>query len=331
MHGVRANAGAQRALRRRQARAASSVAGQRSASLTSSPPPVARSSTHSSEPTGVGQRRARGSSRTARSGRGSPRHATGVAMASAPTRRSSWRTTPQQRIYVLGGEDASGEPVDSVLVFEMSSGTWLERPAMPDPAQMPAAALAGDAIYIFGGVGPKNPATVQVFDLRSQTWTSGPPMPVPLADAAVVTLDETMYLFGGSTPEREPSAAALRFDPAAASWTRLPDMPGAGTGLSAVIVDTEIWVIGISGGEDYPADGRPRSGSRRQPPHGRCCRSGVALRAVPDRVTPPLPCRAARSWSSAAGCRCLLKRGCHGPARVGFCMARPVDRNRSRA
>jgi hypothetical protein len=135
---------------------------------------------------------------------------------------------------LLGGLDASGEPVDHVQVAWIdlapnSGGRLLEwQPLagvpLPEPRAGAVAGMSGEFIYVIGGTGPEGP-TDSVFRLELagqgvatdetgevQGWAIAPEesrLPEPRAQAVPFSSSGTIYVIGGLDGSGEPQASNL--------------------------------------------------------------------------------------------------------------------------
>jgi hypothetical protein len=82
-------------------------------------------------------------------------------------------------------------------------------------------------------------------------------MPEPRTEVAGVVWDGGIVAGGGLLPDRSPSTRVDLWDPAANTWTRLPDLPRAVHHHGFAVVDGELWLVGgyESEGDDwFPTD-----------------------------------------------------------------------------
>jgi hypothetical protein len=109
-------------------------------------------------------------------------------------------------VLVIGGIDATGTRVNSVLSYDIASDTWsTDAPPLPVALSNARAVHGTDQrIYVVGGAtgpsgSPTPSAAVWVLDQRTNSWNAGPAMSTPRSDPAVV-LDPDLsriYAMGG--------------------------------------------------------------------------------------------------------------------------------------
>lgn len=154
-------------------------------------------------------------------------------------------------VYVFGGV-VNGALTDSVLRYE--GGAWRELPEakLPQPRMYAVAATAGDAIYVFGGLstmGDLSSATRTLWRWNPHTgWRTMAEFPgTPRVIGALASAEGKLYYFGGlhkGAGDPKNLDELWRFDPAANTWTQLPNLPVARRAWSALSVGKGILLLG---------------------------------------------------------------------------------------
>jgi hypothetical protein len=95
-----------------------------------------------------------------------------------PTARSSplAATGPDGKIYVAGGLDDFGVPLDTFEVLDRATGQWSSLPPMPTRAGPASGGFIGTQLYVLTWVAAGQ--IIQLYDLSTQSWHS---KPVPMA------------------------------------------------------------------------------------------------------------------------------------------------------
>lgn len=154
------------------------------------------------------------------------------------------------RIYAAGGY-ANGElgvePTALMWSWSPEGRIWQSEAAMPG-AKADFSMLAYDGLlYAIGGTREDN--SIYVFDPEARSWdTIGIPDDVTRRGAAIAAIDGRIYVIGGSL-RGELSAQVDIYDLAENAWSRGPDLPGASTGVAAVVHNARIHVLGGTGVE----------------------------------------------------------------------------------
>jgi len=150
-------------------------------------------------------------------------------------------------VYVLGGADTAETPVGEVL----ASGdgvTWRAAGTLAEPVRYPALAVVGNAIYLFGGVGPAHhdSTSVQRYDPATGTTQVVAKLPAPLSHASAVVLGGSVFVLGGFVSD-QPSTQILRFDPATAGVTTAGALAASLTDGAAVVIGDRGYLVGGEG------------------------------------------------------------------------------------
>jgi DNA-binding CsgD family transcriptional regulator len=203
------------------------------------------------------------------------------------------------RLYAVGGETSSGEPVDTVAVYDLENNEWSQTTPLPQPLANAALAAANGRIYVAGGSEAAERETgehglsdrLYVLDTATGAWTEAAALPYPVAGAAMVTDSESLYLIGGwdgrnmrdeiwRYPVAAADGAAAAADGAAANWQLLGHLSTPRAFLGAAMVGGEIYIAGGYDGQrelDLAEVFTPASGERRQLPSMGTARGGLSL------------------------------------------------------
>jgi hypothetical protein len=99
-------------------------------------------------------------------------------------------------LFVIGGADSTGAPVNTVYDYDIAANTWTTRTPVPSPVAAPGSGVVGNQVFIFGGGTPfqsgilrpsarqSSPAalnTTWIFDTTGYTWSPGPNLNVARA------------------------------------------------------------------------------------------------------------------------------------------------------
>ncbi len=148
-------------------------------------------------------------------------------------------------VFLIGGRDASGDPSDLVLRWNLALGTitnvaTLDTPRADHTATLSRNASGDPRIYVIGGVSASDSlGSTEVIDPSSGIVTSGPDLPAPRSRHAAVSVgtDEAILIVGGldsgglpidqgfllqTTVSPETVSEAGRFGPAAFDLLALP-------------------------------------------------------------------------------------------------------------
>jgi M6 family metalloprotease-like protein len=102
------------------------------------------------------------------------------------------------KLYVVGGNNASGTAMRRVDVYDPATNTWATRRAIPTARMNAGAAVLGGKLYVVGGrSGTAYLKTVEAYDPATNAWTSRPAMPTARAALGVGGVSGLIYAVGG--------------------------------------------------------------------------------------------------------------------------------------
>lgn len=180
---------------------------------------------------------------------------------------------PDGRVLVAGGQDAAGDSMTSVEVWDPATSQWTESAPLPvahHNESNSAVALTDGRVLVAGGsnsqgVGPAMlSAATQVFDPRTGRWSLGPPLPQGRNDHVVVALADGRVLVAGGQVWRDDvlppnptstvaTTSTALYDPRARRWSNGPPMHAARANAAAVALADG--TVLVTGGIHLPLDG----------------------------------------------------------------------------
>lgn len=151
------------------------------------------------------------------------------------------------RIYVIGGFGSTGEPLDTVEVYDPPTNEWRNVTPLPIAVHHPAAAVVDGRLFVVGGytggrVRWTPLGTVFEYDPSLNSWRGRAAMPTPRGALAVAAVGGRIYALGGSH-DRVTNTHEV-YDVAADRWTSANGMPTARDHLAAVGLEGRVWAIG---------------------------------------------------------------------------------------
>lgn len=116
-------------------------------------------------------------------------------------------------VYVIGGHDYYGQPLNSCECFDMNSNAWLPLEPMKTPRALASACKFNDSqFYVFGGVsGQYTLDTIERFDLTYGNWTIlSVRLTTPVYSSSVSQAGETnIIIMGGYNPQKGGNQACV--------------------------------------------------------------------------------------------------------------------------
>jgi Kelch motif protein len=153
-------------------------------------------------------------------------------------------------MYAFGGGDEASRLLADVAASS-DGATWRPAGSLTQAVRYPAVAVAGNAVYLFGGVsttGGADTRDVQKYDPATGTTTVVAQLPATLSHASAVVLGGQVYVAGGFVDNRV-SAQILRFDPATSSLTAAGSLPAPVSDAAAVVAGGTGYLVGGQGAD----------------------------------------------------------------------------------
>lgn len=141
-----------------------------------------------------------------------------------------------------------------IFLYSAVSGftqQWNYKTPMPSARKSMAVAVYQDRIWVMGGnggrvMGPSYSSLVEVYDPVTDTWdTSIPDLTYPRAEGVAQNLNDQIFIFGGLNGNGLVKAVE-KYDPVSGNWQVVSEIPTPRRGLTSVIKDSVIWLMGGS-------------------------------------------------------------------------------------
>jgi DNA-binding CsgD family transcriptional regulator len=166
------------------------------------------------------------------------------------------------KIYVPGGQLASGEYTDILEIYDPIRDEWSRGESLP--MQGSSYGLVGfeGKMYLFGGMNSGGVLdTILVYDPDSNHWAYKSSLPIPRAYPGVVEVGGAIYLLGGYDGRRALDSVEIYRpnldDGDGSPWTTLDEMPDKRYGMG---ITSLLEVIYLLGGSESQENGMPMRG-----------------------------------------------------------------------
>eukprot|EP00747_Dinoflagellata_sp_TGD_P225815 gnl/TRDRNA2_/TRDRNA2_99574_c1_seq1.p1 gnl/TRDRNA2_/TRDRNA2_99574_c1~~gnl/TRDRNA2_/TRDRNA2_99574_c1_seq1.p1 ORF type:complete len:355 (+),score=43.27 gnl/TRDRNA2_/TRDRNA2_99574_c1_seq1:404-1468(+) len=170
------------------------------------------------------------------------------------------------KVYVIGGRDEGGMPVDTGERLSLGSCSWepLQNP-MPTPRFLCKAVFMAGMVYVVGGRGVKGSlATCERFDTATGLWEVLPEMSAAHRNFGAAALAGLLFVVSGAGERQQYPTGCECFDPAApTAWSRLRSTPAVCVVRAVAAVMRQLYVVCKLAGEAYLASCQgwdPRNG-----------------------------------------------------------------------
>lgn len=167
---------------------------------------------------------------------------------SMPTKRvyTSTVVSSDGQIYVVGGCDASGTPLDCFESYHIGRNRWFRLANLPTKRASPCVVEAGGKLLALGGVSltqqPLN--VVELYDPVEKEWLVRDEMKDHLMGMSAVVRDSKVYVVGGMSIDTNPKDYLMQYDVEKDTWKSLPNMPTARYATFSFLIHDKLYVIG---------------------------------------------------------------------------------------
>lgn len=118
------------------------------------------------------------------------------------------------KLYVAGGQLATGAISNQFQVYDPTQDRWSTLPALPEPRSQYAVAALDGKLYIFGGWdGTNYQGQVWQFDPDLEEWRTRAALPSPRGSMSATVIGSRIHLIGGRNADG-PVALHQSYDPA---------------------------------------------------------------------------------------------------------------------
>jgi len=148
-------------------------------------------------------------------------------------------------LYLIGGETAAGDVVDTVTVYQTGSRVWLTAAPKPTAVTEATSAVLFGELYVVGGrtTNDRLTAGVEAYSPANNAWRRVAALPQPVAGGLTLSNGSFLFHFGGWDGQNY-LADSYRYDPGADSWRPLPPMSHPRAWAAGENVAGQLYVVG---------------------------------------------------------------------------------------
>lgn len=165
------------------------------------------------------------------------------------------------KLFIFGGLDASGQPLDTGAIYDPATDTWelvSVGTNLPSPRALATAVWTGARIVVFGGIDPKRNkelADGAIYDPATDSWSAMAPNSTGRGAAMGGATSSAAFFWGGWNAKGNALGGADRYDLGFNSWlpaTESSSDPGAVLDAATAFTGQYLYVYGgrHSEGED---------------------------------------------------------------------------------
>jgi hypothetical protein len=158
------------------------------------------------------------------------------------------------RIYVPGGQLASGKPTDKTEIFDPNLNQWTTGIPLPKPLSAYSLAVFEGRMYLFGGWdGNRIVNNTYIFDPNNNSWNEIAPMPTARSYAGAVVVGGKIYIIGGWDGQNALTVNEVfqpDFSGIGSQWEQGSSLPDGRYGMGITNLADIIFIIGGTGPDD---------------------------------------------------------------------------------
>ncbi|XP_002127136.2 kelch domain-containing protein 8A [Ciona intestinalis] len=153
-------------------------------------------------------------------------------------------------LYVVGGCDEMGQPVNFVEVYSAEEDTWTKLKSMHTKRAAPIVTAVEGRIVAIGGVGVAQAPVdaVEVFSVAENKWKKLTPLSEPLMGMAHFLRDNKVHIFGGMGIDTNPrdhfKCLVVGASAGGEKWQAFTPMPTARYAAQAFYKNSKAYVLG---------------------------------------------------------------------------------------
>ena len=149
------------------------------------------------------------------------------------------------QVFVVGGFNEAGQPVNTVELYDPQTDAWSEGPALPIAVHHTGAATLGDQLYVVGGfTGTDFKPTDKVYVYNGTAWVEGPKLPQPLGAQGIAVWGDRLFVVGGNQANGASTGVMYSLGVGDTEWQIEPSMPTLRNHLTLAAANDKLYAIG---------------------------------------------------------------------------------------
>ncbi|XP_076306111.1 alpha-scruin [Tachypleus tridentatus] len=207
-------------------------------------------------------------------------------------------TVMDERIFVFGGKDSSGEILAAVEMYEPELDQWTTLASIPEPLMGSAITNSEGLIYVIGGVTTtkeKKPESnlsnkIFCFDPLNNKWYRKPSLASPRAFCAATTQNKKIWIWGGANLSEEGFLSSINsidiLDPKKGTLEHHLNFELPKHCLAVAKTGTHIFIVGGMSSAETSAIAETEMYDRKRNIIQRCALLPIALTGIAVAVIP---------------------------------------------
>jgi N-acetylneuraminic acid mutarotase len=169
-----------------------------------------------------------------------------VAKAPMPGKRgrANGATVINGKIYVPGGENATGGITRSLFVYDPAADSWSTKAQMPAAGQAGGSVAINGKLYVVTRVAGEEVSSLFRYNPGTNSWTERAAAPADLSGAVLGVIDGKLYAAGAYEGFGVGSKTLYMYDPVSDSWSAKASMPEGHGYAAGKAVEGKLYVAG---------------------------------------------------------------------------------------
>ena len=151
--------------------------------------------------------------------------------------------TANNKIYLVGGRGASGQPLNQTLCFDPSLNQWSSKANMPTARLIASLVWFENRIWVIGGSnGGSTSKKVESYDPFSSSWQMETSLNLQRGSLVAWIANEKIYVGGGNNGSSDLSSIET-YNPITKEWRLAGNLPENKNIADAVVLKDKVYVI----------------------------------------------------------------------------------------
>jgi hypothetical protein len=151
--------------------------------------------------------------------------------------------TVDEKIYLIGGWNASGQNINQVLCFDPVSSQWSTKANMPTARIAMKLVWFENRIWAIGGNNGTDTNKVESYDPATDSWQAEASLTTARQWAVAWVANGRIYVGGGKDSSNSFLNSIEVYDPATKQWTRAGNFPENKFAADAVVLNDKAYVV----------------------------------------------------------------------------------------
>jgi N-acetylneuraminic acid mutarotase len=137
--------------------------------------------------------------------------------------------TIDNKVYIIGGKNASGTTLNNTLIYDMTTNVWSEGATMPVAKNLFGMNIYNRKIYCFGGnIGSDVISSIHIYDIDDDSWiTNSISLPAARYSFNSVINNDDVYIIAGADSSYNSANTNYKYNITNNNFTTMASMPSS--------------------------------------------------------------------------------------------------------